>query len=227
MAMIRDIMEEERPREKFARSPARASMVDLVAILLRTGRQGCSVVELARQVTKRLGEGGVRWYEDLDWRDLQDISGIGKDKAITICAAIELGRRLTAYHDKQALLLLNAPDKVARFFMERLRHEMQEHFHVCYLNVKNRLLGEKEISIGSLHAAPVDMKEALKWGIRYKAHSLILIHNHPSGDPEPSRDDIRLTRHFARAAEILDMEVVDHVIIGDGVYVSLHDRNVV
>ncbi len=227
MAMIREIFEEERPREKFAESPARASMVDLVAILLRTGRKGCSVIELARQVTKRLGEGGLKWYEDLDWRDLQDISGIGKDKAITICAAIELGRRLTAFHDRQALRLLSSPDKVAHFFMERLRHETQEHFHVCYLNVKNRLLGEKEISIGSLSTAPVDLKEAMKWGIRYKAHGLILIHNHPSGDPEPSGEDIRMTRRFARAAELLDMEVLDHVIIGDGVYISLHDRCIV
>ena len=227
MGVLRDMTEEERPREKFAASPSQASMVDLVAILLRTGRQGCSVVELARQVVRRLGEGGVHWYEDLDWRDLQDISGIGKDKAITICAAIELGRRLTRYHDRRELLHLSSPDKVAGFFMEKLRHETQEHFHVCYLNVKNRMLGEREISVGSLHTVEADLKEAMKWGIRYKAHGLILIHNHPSGDPEPSCDDIRMTRHFARAAELLDMEVLDHVIIGDGVYTSLHDRNVV
>lgn len=227
MTKVRDLTEEERPREKFAASPSQASMVDLVAILLRTGRKGCSVVELARQVTKRLGEGGVHWQEDLDWRDLQDISGIGRDKAITICAAIELGRRLTAYHDKQALLLLSSPDRVAGFFMEKLRHETQEHFHVCYLNVKNRMLGEKEISVGSLHTVEADLKETMKWGIRYKAHGLILIHNHPSGDPEPSREDIRMTRRFAEAAKLLDMEVLDHVIIGDGIYISLHDRGIV
>ncbi len=227
MTILREMEEEELPREKFARSPAYASMVDLVAILLRTGTKGCSVLELARQVTRRLGEGGVRWYEDLDWRDLQDISGIGKDKAITICAAIELGRRLAAHHNKQTLQRMGSPELVASFFMERLRHRTQEHFYVCYLNVKNRLLGEKEISIGNLHSVPVDMKEALKWGIRYKAHGLILVHNHPSGDPEPSREDIQLTRQFSKAAELLDMEVLDHIIIGDGIYISLHDRNVV
>lgn len=95
------------------------------------------------------------------------------------------------------------------------------------MNVKNRLLGEKEISIGSLNAAPVDMKEALKWGIRYKAYGLILVHNHPSGDPSPSREDISLTGKFARAARLLDMEVLDHVIIGDGDYVSLSERGAV
>ena len=226
MALIREMAEEDRPRERFAVSPAMTSMVDLVAILLRTGLKDCSVVELARQVTKRLGEGGASWYEDLHWRDLQEIKGIGKDKAITICAAIELGRRLTAYHDRRNLQSFTTPDKVARFYMERLRHEMQEHFYACYLNVKNRLIGEREISIGSLSAAPVDLKEVLKWGIRYKAHGLILVHNHPSGDPAPSQEDIDLTRRFIRAGDIVDIEVIDHVIIGDGIYVSLHERGV-
>ena len=226
MAMIREMEEEERPRERFAVSPSLVTMSDLVAILLRTGLKECSVIELARKVTRRLGEGGVNWYSDLDWRDLTEIKGIGRDKAITVCAAIELGRRLTVYHDKRNLQNLTTPDKVAHFFMERLRHEVQEHFYVCYLNVKNRLLGERRISIGSLSAAPVDMKEALKWGIRYKAHGLILVHNHPSGDPSPSEEDIDLTRRFVRAGDLVDLEVIDHVIIGDGVYVSLHERGV-
>lgn len=224
---ICEMDEEERPRERFASDPRGASMADLVAILLRTGMKGCSVLELARKVTRRLGEGGVNWYEDLDYRDLEEIPGIGRDKAITICAAIELGRRLTSYHDKRRLERLNEPEKVARFFMERLRHETQEHFYVCYLNVKNRFLGEREISVGSLTSAPVDMKEALKWAIRYKAAGLILLHNHPSGYPEPSTEDIDLTKKFARAAKILDMTVIDHIVIGDGIYVSLHERGIV
>lgn len=225
--MIREMDMEDRPRERFALSPGMASMADLVAILLRTGCKGCSVVELARIVTCRLGEEGISWHEDLDWRDLQDIPGIGKDKAVTICAAIELGRRLTMLHEKRALERLATPEKVARFFMERLRHKNQEHFFVCYLNVKNRLLGEREISVGDTSSASVDMKEALKWGIRYKAHGLVLIHNHPSGYPEPSERDIRLTRKFVKAAELLDMKILDHIIIGDGAWESLQERGIV
>lgn len=221
---ISEMDKEERPRERFALSPGQASMADLVAILLRTGTQGCSVLELARKVTRRLGEGGVSWYEDLDWRDLKEIPGIGRDKAITICAAIELGRRLTSYHDRRLLERMNGPARAAAFFMERLRHENQEHFYVCYLNMKARLLGEREISVGSLASVDVDMKEALKWGLRYKAHGMLLVHNHPSGDPEPSQDDIRLTEKFVRAADLLEMKVLDHVIIGDGIYVSLQER---
>ena len=126
---------------------------------------------------------GINGYEDLNWRDLTDIKGIGPDKAITICAAVELGRRLSFLFDRRKLISFNTPDKVADFFMEKLRHENQEHFLVSYVNVKNRLLGFQEITKGNLNAAPVDIKEAMKWGIRYKAYGLILVHNHPSGYP--------------------------------------------
>lgn len=111
--------------------------------------------------------------------------------------------------------------------MERLRHETQEHFLIAFVNVKNRLLGYKEVSIGGLNETPVDIKEAMKWAIRYKAYGLILLHNHPSGYPEPSKEDIEMTKTFAKAAKLLDMEVLDHVIIGDGIYVSLHERGVI
>lgn len=111
--------------------------------------------------------------------------------------------------------------------MERLRHETQEHFLVAFVNVKNRLLGYKEVSIGGLNETPVDIKEAMKWAIRYKAFGLILLHNHPSGYPEPSKEDIEMTKTFAKAAKLLDMVVLDHVIIGDGIYVSLHERGVI
>jgi len=155
---------------------------------------------------------------------LTDIKGIGPDKAITICAAVELGRRLSFLFDRRKLISFNTPDKVADFFMEKLRHENQEHFLVSYVNVKNRLLGFQEITKGNLNAAPVDIKEAMKWGIRYKAYGLILVHNHPSGYPEPSKEDISVTKAFAEASKLLDMQVLDHIIIGDGTFVSLHER---
>lgn len=216
---------EDKPRERFAQSPSLASNTDLVAILLRTGRQGHSVMEIAKEVVDMLETtSGINGYEDLNWRDLTDIKGIGPDKAITICAAVELGRRLSFLFDRRKLISFNTPDKVADFFMEKLRHENQEHFMVSYVNVKNRLLGFQEITRGNLNAAPVDIKEAMKWGIRYKAYGLILVHNHPSGYPEPSKEDISVTKAFAEASKLLDMQVLDHVIIGDGTFVSLHER---
>jgi DNA repair protein RadC len=216
---------EDKPRERFAQSPSLASNTDLVAILLRTGRQGHSVMEIAKEVVDMLETtSGINGYEDLNWRDLTDIKGIGPDKAITICAAVELGRRLSFLFDRRKLISFNTPDKVADFFMEKLRHENQEHFLVSYVNVKNRLLGFQEITKGNLNAAPVDIKEAMKWGIRYKAYGLILVHNHPSGYPEPSKEDISVTKAFAEASKLLDMQVLDHIIIGDGTFVSLHER---
>lgn len=223
--LIREMRQEDKPRERFAQSPQLASLTDLVAILLRTGRQGHSVMEIAQEVVNQLESvSGGNDFDDLHWRDLLDIKGIGPDKAITICAAIELGRRLSYQYNKRKLPDFSTPDSVSRFFMERLRHETQEHFLIAFINVKNRLLGYREISVGNLNAAPVDIKEAMKWAIRYKAAGLILIHNHPSGDPEPSDSDLHVTQNFAAAAKLLDMEVLDHVIIGDGIFVSLQER---
>ncbi len=246
--LIKEMRSEDKPRERFQASPDQVTLTDLVAILLRTGRQGHSVMELAQDVLKEIEDrAGANGFSDLHWRDLTTINGIGPDKAVTICAAVELGRRLATKYEKtnKAVTICAAvelgrrlatkyektklpdfsmPENVADYFMEKLRHETQEHFLVCFLNVKNKLLGYKEISIGSLSAAPVDIKEAMKWAIRYKASGLILVHNHPSGYPEPSPEDIELTRTFAAAAKLLDMEVLDHVIIGDGIYVSLEER---
>ncbi len=225
MAMIRETADEDRPREKFAKNPSLATDEDLVAILLRTGYQGCGVKDLAAKVTNRLGTKSRReWHGDLDWHDLEEIKGIGPDKAITICAAIELGRRIsrrTVVEDREHM---NEAKKVFRYFVDQLWDQSQEHFFACYLDVKNRLLGTQEISIGNLAAAPVDIKEVLRWGIRYKAYGIILVHNHPSGDPTPSESDIRLTRKFAKAAEFLDMRVLDHVVIGARRYVSLFEE---
>lgn len=227
MPLLKELCEEEKPREKFALSPGAASMADLVAILLRTGTKGCSVLELARRVIHELEDGHrVPGYEQMNWRDLTAIPGIGRDKAVTLCAAVELGRRLTVRFEKNSLENFGSPEKVARFFMERLRHENQEHFLVCYLNVKNRFLGEREVTIGNLHMTPVDIQEIFRWGLRYKAYGMILVHNHPSGCPEPSDEDVAVTRKIAAGAALLDMKALDHVIIGDGCYVSLHERDV-
>lgn len=223
---IKDMRPEDRPRERFAES-TNVSLVDLVSILIRTGTRGRAVTEVAQEVVDFLEakeQDGIDFFDDLNWRDLIEVNGIGKDKAVTICAAIELGRRLAYRHKKIELIDFNSPQKVSRYFMEKLRHETQEKFIVSFLNVKNKLLGYKVISQGGLDAVSVDIKEAMKWAIRYKAHGLIILHNHPSGSPEPSDEDINVTRRFKEAAELMEMELLDHVIIGDGIYVSLNER---
>lgn len=224
--LLREMQREDMPREKFAESPKQATLADLVAILLRTGRKGHSVMEIAQEVVRKLTKkDGLTGFDNLDWRDLTSINGIGPDKAVTVCAAIELGRRLASLYQKNELIYFGTPERVAKHFMEQLRHEEQEHFFVCFLNVKNKLLGYKEIGIGNMNAAPVDIKEAMRWALRFKAYGLILVHNHPSGDPEPSRADIHMTKVFVKGANLLDMTVLDHIVIGDGIYVSLQERN--
>lgn len=207
---------------KFKENPENASFNDLLAIIVGgvNSVKGMNVVsETTSRYMKPLGG-----TDDLSYLDLMDISGMTENKALKIYAAVELGRRLVSRCDKIRMENFSAPDKVADFFMEKLRHETQEHFVTAYVNIKNRLLGWKEITRGNMSAAPVDIKESLKWGIRYKSQGIILVHNHPSGDPEPSDEDIELTKAFVKAARILDMEVLDHVVIGDGVFVSLRKR---
>lgn len=214
-------------REIFEHIPHAASMTDLVSIILGNGTKGHNVRMVAKEVCDTyMPESGYQLINDVDFRELMKIPGIGKAKALQICAAIELGRRLASRFDKSKLTSFSAPDKVAQYFMEKLRHENQEHFIVAFVNVKNRLLGYKTITTGNLNAAPVDIKEAFKWAIRYKAYGLILVHNHPSGYPEPSDEDVDITKAFTEAAKYLDMEVLDHVIIGDGSFVSLHERGI-
>lgn len=221
--MIKEMRNEDKPREKFASSPNTANLADLVAILLRTGRKGCSVMDMAQEVLEHIRlSAEINGFDNLDWRDLTAIKGIGPDKAITVCAAVELGKRLTKFHNKKKLENFNSPEAVSRYFMEELRHENQEHFIVCFLNTKNRLLGYKEIGIGSLDTVPVDLKEAMRWALRFKAHGMILVHNHPSGYPEPSTADICLTKQFIKAASFFDIKLLDHVIIGDKEFVSLN-----
>lgn len=207
---------------KFKENPENASFNDLLSIIVGgvNSVKGMNVVsETTSRYMKPLGG-----TDDLSYLDLMDISGMTENKALKMRSRRELGRRLVSRCDKIRMENFSAPDKVADFFMEKLRHETQEHFVTAYVNIKNRLLGWKEITRGNMSAAPVDIKESLKWGIRYKSQGIILVHNHPSGDPEPSDEDIELTKAFVKAARILDMEVLDHVVIGDGVFVSLRER---
>lgn len=215
----------------FQISPKLASISDLVNIIIGHGVKGRPARMVAEEVAEKYfdgrGEEVHTQIEDINFLDLLAVPGIGKDTAMKICAAVELGRRLASNLNKRQAADFSQPGKVARYFMEKMRHEPQEHVIAAYVNVKNRLLGYKEIGIGNVAAAPMDIKEVMKWAIRYKAYGIILLHNHPSGDPEPSKNDIDITRRAAAAAHLIDSQVLDHIIIGDGVFVSLLEREVI
>lgn len=218
---------EEESVWRFEQAPRLVSMEELITIIL-----GGNTFQTAKEIVERYGTPENRDFEKgailgrAEYHDLMSIKGMTKQRALKLCAAIELGNRLAEKKAGNPVQLSNA-ERVWLYFSPKIRYEMQEHFMVAYVNVKNRLLGYRIISKGNLNAALVDIKEVMRWGMRYKAYGLILVHNHPSGDPEPSEDDISLTEDLKKAAMLLDFVVLDHVIIGDGKYVSFHERNLI
>ena len=193
--LIKEMRPEEKPREKFMHSPDTVDLIDLIAILIRTGRKNHSVKDVARDV--------VNFFEE-------QYGNTGMDEPYR--------KDLTIIPD------FNSPHKVANYFMEMLRHESQEHLYACYLNTKYKLIGKKEISRGNLNTAPADIKEIMRWGIRMKAKALILVHNHPSGFADPSESDKILTYKVFKAGKLIDVTLLDHIIIGDGIFVSLKEK---
>ena len=210
--LIRDIPKEERPRERLARLGADALRhAELIAILLRTGTKGVSAVMVADQMLNR--------FQSLDnlsratLEDLCKIKGVGRDKAIALKSAFTLARRMASELGLEAPLL-DAPELVAKLLREEYRQHSVESFQILLLNTRRRLIRIESISQGTLDTLLVHPREVFKCAINGGAASIILAHNHPSGDPTPSEADIKVTRDLIRAGQLLKIEVLDHVIIG-------------
>ncbi len=220
--MIRDLPLEERPREKLKTlGPEALTNAELLAILIRTGNKNESAVQLATRILTR--GGGLRNLPDLSLEDLQENRGIGPDKAVTIKAALELGCRL-ATAPREASGSITNPRQAAELFMEELRYKKKEYFKILLLNTKNHIISREEISVGSLNASIVHPREIFNIPLRKSASSVILFHNHPSGDPSPSQEDLEVTRRLVEAGNILGIAVRDHIIIGDGCFYSFREK---
>jgi DNA repair protein RadC len=223
--MIRDYPQDQRPRERLlVDGPASLSNHELLAILLRTGSKEESVLQLANRLLNHFE--GLRMLKDATIEELTSMKGIGKTKAIQIMAAIELGRRMgrLRYDDRY---IIRSPEDGAKYVMEDMRFLSQEHFVCLYLNTKNQVLHRQTIFIGSLNASIVHPREVYKEAFRRSAASIICIHNHPSGDPSPSKEDIEVTKRLSECGKIIGIELLDHLIIGDGKYVSLKEKGYV
>lgn len=219
--MVRDYPLEERPRERMIREGAEAlSNQELLAILLRTGTHRESVLQLASRLLKEIGS--IRRLYDISIDELMQIKGIGQAKAVQIKAGVELGRRVAQKAKEQAVI--RSPQDAAAYLIERLQLESQEKFYCLYLNTKNQVVFEKTIFVGSLNASIVHPREVYKEALKWSAASIIVAHNHPSGDPTPSHEDIQVTRRLKEAGEILGIECLDHLIIGADRYVSLKEK---
>jgi DNA repair protein RadC len=220
--MIRDVPKEERPRERFIRyGPKSLSNQELLAILLRTGTRSESVLQLAQRLLIRFE--GLHLLKDATLEELTKIEGIGEAKAIQILAAIELGKRIGNIA-QQERYVIRSPEDGARYLMEEMRFLTQEHFVCLYLNTKNQVIHKQTVFIGSLNASIVHPREIFKEGLKRSAASIICFHNHPSGDPTPSREDIDVTKRLKECGKILGIELLDHIIIGDRKYISLKEK---
>lgn len=222
--MMKDLPAEERPREKLMKRGAQSlSNAELLAILLRTGTQEESVMRVAERILIESGEDGLSGLAHASIESLMKRKGVGEAKAITIAAALELGKRVAA-GESQKRVIIHSSDDVAKYMMPRLRYCDREHFYVVLLNTKNHVITAPLISVGTLSESLVHPRELFKEAVNHSASSVILVHNHPSGDPSPSREDILLTKRIAEGGKLLDIQVLDHVIIGDNTYISLREQ---
>ncbi|WP_325176723.1 RadC family protein [Paenibacillus alkalitolerans] len=220
--MIREVPEQERPRERMAAfGAAGLSNTELLAILLRTGTRNESAVTLAARLLKECG--GIRGLVDASVDQLREMRGIGTAKALQIQAALELGRRVSRTTVQEAPVI-RSPQDVSRLVMEDLRYLRQEHFVCLFLNTKNHVIGRETLSVGSLNSTIVHPRELFRAAIKRSAASVLCVHNHPSGDPTPSAEDIQLTNRLTEAGHIIGIDILDHVIIGDNRFVSLKEQ---
>ncbi len=204
---IKDLPKVERPREKLEKyGPEKLSHSELLAILLRTGVKGVNVVELSNKILKQFSGAGLAVATV---GELKKTFGLGATKACEIAACFELGRRLL--QNKQATLLLSPKDIWDE--LKDLRDHKKEHFVVFFLDARNQEIKRETISVGTLNANLVHPREVFEPAIQHSAAQIIIAHNHPSGDPEPSTEDIAITKRLVEAGNILGIEVIDHVVV--------------
>ena len=209
---IKDLPNRERPRERLAElGPDALSDAELIAILLRTGLQGKSAVDVGAELVQQFGTLSALAQATLE--ELQSIKGIGRDKAIALQSAFTLARRMAA-EIREAAPVLDTPDSVADFLREECRTYEVEHFYAILVNTRHRLIRKVHLTNGTLDAAIVHPRDVFRHAVAANASAVILVHNHPSGDPTPSKADITVTRDLVRAGQLLKIEVLDHVILG-------------
>ncbi|WP_069997963.1 RadC family protein [Cellulosilyticum sp. I15G10I2] len=217
-----------RPCEKFEKYGEGAlTDIELLAILIRSGTKDSNAEEVAASIlTMHEKEPSLISLYQTTFEELYRIKGIGKVKALQILALLELCRRITRQKHTYSLKV-SSPKTISDYFMEDMRHLKEENFVVILLDAKCKMLGHKVISTGSLTASIVHPREVYKVAVQKSAHSIIVVHNHPSGDPAPSKEDIQITKRLKEAGNMMGIPLLDHIIIGDGSYISLKEENTI
>ena len=222
---MKDIPNAERPYEKCLKQGAEAlSDAELLAVLLRTGTKGENVLALAKRLLYEDGGAGLLGIHQFSFQSLMKLKGIGKVKAVQILCLSELAKRLSKA-SVEPRLRFSSSQSVAEYYMEDLRHRNQEVMKLLLLNSKAELIDETNISKGTVNASLVTPRELFVEALKKEAVSMILLHNHPSGDPTPSRDDILTTKRISECGLLIGIELLDHIIIGNNCHVSFQEEN--
>ena len=223
--MIQKKFKDDLPYEKCAKHGASSlSNTELLAVLLRTGTKGLNVLELADYIlSSECGDSGILNIHNCTLERLKEIHGIGTVKAVQILCLSELAKRLAKETAKEGLVF-SLPSTIADYYMEEMRHQKQEHMKLLMLNSKSKLLGEKDISKGTVNASLVSPRELFIEALERQAVAIILIHNHPSGDTTPSENDMLLTKRVQEAGRLIGIELLDHIIIGNNCYMSFAEE---
>jgi DNA repair protein RadC len=226
MSQIKDLPRSERPRERLATLGADAlSNQELIALLIGSGFKGTSAMSLASKILEYTDE-GVVWLKTASCEELSRITGIGDAVACRISAAVEMGKRITE-SSVSPHTRFSCPEDIAMLFMEDMRYAKNELFKILLLNVRGEMIGRELVSVGGINFSIVDAREVFRPAVRRGAASIVLVHNHPSGDPSPSPQDIEMTKLLIKAGEVLDIKVLDHLIIGDGSFISFRRSDLI
>jgi DNA repair protein RadC len=221
-SLIKEMPEGERPRERLAYyGPMALSDAELIAIALRTGTPNENALELAQRLLGAFR--GLAGLSRASVQELCQVSGIGPAKATQVKAALELGRRMLLVSE-DSRPTISSPTDAARLFSAQIGGELQEHLRVLILDTKHHVMRSVLIYIGNVNTSVIRVAEVFREAIKDNAPAIIVGHNHPSGDPTPSQDDIRVTRTLVSAGQMLDIKVLDHVVVGEQRFVSLRER---
>ncbi len=226
MESIKEMNTEERPYEKCEKlGAANLTDVELLAVLLRSGTKGESALQLSRRILHPpFGANGILNIHHWTYDQLRRVKGIGQVKAVQIMCLSELAKRLAKAGAGEELSFENAKS-IATYYMEEMRHQEQENMKLLLLNTKSRLIGETDVSRGTVNATVISPRELFVEALQKNAVYIILLHNHPSGDPTPSKADICTTNRVRNAGDMIGIELLDHIIIGDNCYFSMREKN--
>ncbi len=219
---IKELPEADRPREKLLKRGAEyLTDAELLALIIRTGNRERTAIELSQDILNYFG--GLQSLINLSVEEIKEIKGMGIAKGAQINALVELSKRLNRAVDNERTII-RGPGDVANYLMSELRYLKQEIFKIILLDTKSQIIAAPVISKGGLSSSIVHPREVFKEAIRRSSAAIILAHNHPSGIPEPSEDDIKITRRLIKSGEIIGIEVLDHIVIGDGKFLSLKEK---